>query len=149
MTITLFSCKFTLFCCLFTFLSAICLQTYLALKHVKPPCDIFHRFFNLQGRGSKRFSRHNRRHHARENSVANNLKDIFNRQCYSCDPEVLAFRSRPAPSQKSYPQEIRKLFREPEIPLSVSNESDSDSNDENESKCDSDFVVDSETESDS
>ena len=114
--------------------------------HVKPPSDIFTLLF-LFHKGSKRFSRHNRRHHARQNSVANNLKDIFNRQCYSCDPEVLAFRSRPVPSQKSYPQEIRKLFREPEIPLSVSNESDSD--DQIESNCDSDFVVDSETESDS
>ena len=102
------------------------------------------------GNGSKRFFRHNRRHHARQNSVANNLKDIFNRQWYSCDREVLSFRSPPKPSNKPFPEAIRNLFKKPDLPLSAHVSSDSESDCDSDSE--SDFVVadsDSESESDS
>ena len=98
--------------------------------------------------GSKRFFRHNRRHHARQSKVELNLQDIFDRQWYSCDIEVLSFRSPPKPSNKAFPLAIRKLFREPDLPLSVNDSSDSESDCDSDSE--SDFVDDdSGSESDS
>ena len=99
------------------------------------------------GNGSKRFLRHNRRHHARQSSVPLNLRDIFDRQWYSCDREVLAFRSPPKPSNKPFPQAIRNIFLEPDLPLSTLDSSDSESDCDSESN--SDFVVDSDSGSES
>ena len=36
----------------------------------------------------------NREHHSRQNSVANSLADVFNRQHYSADPKILSLMSK-------------------------------------------------------
>ena len=88
--------------------------------------------------------RHNRKHHARTNNLKNNLQDIFMRQMWCSDPEILAFIKPclPARPNRTHPKGVRKLFLVAQPPPSSSadsSESD-DSASDSASESDSEYV---------
>ena len=80
---------------------------------------------------------HNRRHHARQNKLANNIKDIFLRQTYASDREIQNFLEQYLPKrpEKSHPDAVKNLFVETPS-LSESDESDDSSDPSSDSDSD-------------
>ena len=96
--------------------------------------------------------RHNRTHFARQNSLKNNLTDIFVRQLWTCDREVLSFIKPCLPKRpdKTHPEGVRKLFLQPKPlppPSNLVDSPESECDSESESQCDSDSECESDVES--
>ena len=91
------------------------------------------------------FFRHNRKHHARTNSVKNNLRDIFLRQMRMSDPEILSFicKSLHKKPKKPLPAEIMNLLQDPKETLSVNDSEKSEESDVSDEFEDSDSSDDS------